>query len=52
MCSCSNPAIVRRQSLERERAQMTTMLAHEEQAYKELLLWREKTSESIPQLMG
>ena len=47
----SNPAIVRMQSLERERAQITTMRAHEEQARQELLLWREKTRESMPQLM-
>lgn len=46
----SNPVIVRMQSLERERTQIATMRAHEEQACRELLAWREKTTGSIPEL--
>lgn len=46
----SNPVIGHIQSLERERVQITTMRDRETQACSELLLWREKTTESLPLL--
>ena len=46
----SHPLILRTNSLERERTQLQNMHAHEEQAKKELLEWREKTTGSIPVL--
>ena len=46
----SHPLILRTNSLERERTQLQHMHTHEEQAKKELLEWREKTTGSIPVL--
>ena len=46
----SHPMLVRITTLEREKAQLETMRAREEQADQELSHWRERTFGSIPQL--
>lgn len=46
----SHPLIVKTHSLEREKIQLETMLKKEEQARTELLDWRKKTREKIPDL--
>ncbi|MFA7303593.1 MAG: hypothetical protein WC015_03715 [Methanoregula sp.] len=44
----THPIISRMNSLERERTQLQLMLAHENEAFSELLEWRNKTIASIP----
>jgi hypothetical protein len=46
----SHPLLVRIHSLEREKAQLGTMLEKEDQARLGLKEWREKTAEKIPVL--
>ena len=48
----SHPLLVRGQSLEREKAQVSVMLKKEELARTELKVWLENTKEKIPHLTG
>jgi predicted Holliday junction resolvase-like endonuclease len=45
-----NPLLIREHSLEREKAQLDTMLKKENQARVELKEWLLKTQEKIPKL--
>ena len=48
----THPLLVKKQSLEREKTQLETMLNKDNQARIELKEWREKTEEKIPKLKG
>jgi len=47
----THPLLVRMQSLEREKTQLASMKAKEEQGLSELEEWREKTRKQIPELL-